>query len=80
MAECHEMQKEEIYRIYTTDCLKIIAENIAKIGGGSNMKSRYYDIIQPVRNDVSDKTADEIIKNMQKKLEKMRSEDNGRQC
>lgn len=44
------------------------------------MKSRYYDIIQPVRNDVSDKTADEIIKNMQKKLEKMRSEDNGRQC
>lgn len=35
------------------------------------MKSRYCDIIQPVRNDVPTETADEIIKRMKMKMKAM---------
>ena len=61
VSEFEEMQKEKTYRIYVTDCLKTIAENVAKISGGSIMKSRYADIIQPVAKNENKKSAEEII-------------------
>lgn len=70
MEEFNKIQKDDIYRIYVTDCLKTIAENIARIGGGS-MKLRYYDIINPVRKNVTTETADEIIRRMKMKMKAM---------
>ena len=69
--EFNKIQKDDIFRIYVTDCMKTIAENIARIGGGGSMKSRYYDIINPVRKNVTTETADEIIKRMKMKMKAM---------
>lgn len=35
------------------------------------MKSRYYDIINPVRKNVTTETADEIIRRMKMKMKAM---------
>nr|DAI29740.1 MAG TPA: hypothetical protein [Caudoviricetes sp.] len=53
-------------KAYITDSLKIIAENIANIGGGKTMSARYTDIINP--KPVDDRTADEIISSIKNKL------------
>lgn len=66
-----------IYRVYVTDCLKVIAENTAKIGGGNSLKSRYYDMVRPPENVAPEKSADEIISDIQKRLEHIRGEKNG---
>ncbi len=71
------MQKEEVYRVYVTDCLKVIAENTAKFGGGNVLKSRYYDLIQPQKEKVPEKTSEEIISDIRKTLAKIRGEENG---
>lgn len=34
------------YRVYTTDCLMTIANNLAGIFGGSKIKARYIDIVR----------------------------------
>lgn len=60
-----------------TDCLKTIAENTAKFGGGSIMKSRYYDLIQPQKQNAPEKTSEEIISDIRRKLEQIRGEKNG---
>jgi len=39
--------KDEMYRVYITDALKTITENTAKIAGGSSMKRRWFDIVNP---------------------------------
>jgi hypothetical protein len=48
--------------------LKIIAENIANIGGGKTMSARYTDIID--RKPADKRTADDIISNIKNKLSK----------
>lgn len=40
--------KEKIYRSYVTGCLKVIACNTAKIGGGAVIKKSYDDIINKI--------------------------------
>lgn len=57
-------QRDEVYRIFTTETLKIIAENTAKFAGGKTLKTSYSDLIN--KNNKSDKkrkeeTAEEII-------------------
>ena len=49
-----------------TDALKILAENTAKYSGGSYMKIRYYDLIQPKPEE--NRTPEEIIGNMKEKI------------
>ena len=39
-------QRQEIYKIYVSDALRIIAENTAKFAGGSYIKKRYIDLIE----------------------------------
>lgn len=65
--------KEEVYKIYTADSLKIIAENTAKFGGGSVLNCRYYDLISP-KKEVPEESADEIISRMKSKLAKFGGE------
>ena len=40
----NQAEKEQAYRVYVTDALKIIGENTAKYAGGSYMKVRYLDV------------------------------------
>lgn len=43
--------KEEAFRVYVTDALKIAAENTARYVGGNYMKDRYADAIRPKKRD-----------------------------
>lgn len=51
---------ERNYKIYVTDTLKMIAENTAKMNGGSVPNMRYIELVErkPVEKE---KSADEII-------------------
>lgn len=58
-------QKQEIYKIYVSDVLRIISENTAKISGGSYIKKRYIDMVETnnkqVKTKKSDRPARDII-------------------
>ena len=51
MARLNERARDEAYRIYVTDALKITAENTARYAGGSYMRARYADAIRPEKRD-----------------------------
>ena len=59
-------QEEKATNIYYAECLRILAENTAKIVGGSYIKAKLQDIIEPKQEDK--RTADEIIDGIRKKL------------
>lgn len=59
-------QEQRMANIYMTDCLRIIAENIAHIGGGKTISARYADIIMPKKEDK--RTAGDIISAIKNKL------------
>ena len=52
-------QRDLIYRIYVTNCLRIITENTAKQAGGNYMTAEYTDLIHPKKKE--DKTGNEIV-------------------
>ena len=61
MSKATQQAKDTAYRVYTTDCLKLIAENTGNI----SLKLRYYDIIQPKKAD--NRTGDEIVEDIIKR-------------
>lgn len=64
MARFNQHQRDLAYRIYVTDCLRIISENTAKTGGGSYITAKFADIInpKPVDNRTGEEIAADIIK------------------
>ena len=57
-----------MYRIYVTDSLKIVAENVAKcaVGGGTTLNKRYIEIVddsKPKPQKTAEQVIDEVIKN-----------------
>ena len=58
MARYQSQQRDLAYRIYVTDCLRIVGENTAKISGGSYITAKFADIINP--NPVDNRTGEEI--------------------
>ena len=64
MARFNHHQRDLAYRIYVTDCLRIISENTAKTGGGSYITAKFSDIInpKPVDNRTGEEIASDIIK------------------
>ena len=64
MARFNQHQRDLAYRIYVTDCLRIISENTAKIGGGSYITAKFADIInqKPDDNRTGEEIAADIIK------------------
>lgn len=58
---------DEIYvrDIYSTDALKILVGNIVEVFGGTDLDSRYYDLIRPQAKEVD---GDEIKDRMKRKL------------
>ena len=64
MARYKSQQRDLAYRIYVADCLRIISENTAKMGGGSYITAQLADIInpKPVENRTGEELAADIIK------------------
>ena len=58
MARYQSQQRDLAYRIYVSDCLRIISENTAKTGGGSYITAKFADIISP--KPVDKRTGEEI--------------------
>ena len=58
MSRYQSQVRDLAYRIYVTDCLRIISENTAKMGGGSYITAKFADIINP--KPVDDRTGEEI--------------------
>ena len=63
MARYQSQQRDLAYRIYVSDCLRIISENTAKMGGGSYITAKFADIIntKPVDNRAGEEIAADII-------------------
>ena len=64
MARYQSQQRDLAYRIYVSDCLRIISENAAKMCGGSYITNKLADIInpKPVDNRTGEEIAADIIK------------------
>ena len=52
-------QEDKAVKIYYAECLRIITENTAKMGGGSYITAKLADIIDPKKVDA--RTGDEIV-------------------
>ena len=57
-------QEDKAVKIYYAECLRIIAENTAKMGGGSYITAKLLDIINPksVEKRTGEEVAADIIK------------------
>lgn len=64
MARYQSQQRDLAYRIYVTDCLRIIGENAAKMCGGAYVTAKFADIInpKPADNRTGEEIAADIIK------------------
>ena len=64
MARYQSQQRDLAYRIYVSECLRIISENTAKMGGGNYITVKLADIInpKPVDNRPVEEIAADIIK------------------
>lgn len=58
-------QRDLIYRIYVTNCLRIMTENTAKQAGGNYMTAEYTDLIHPKKKDnrTGNEIAADVIRN-----------------
>ncbi len=65
-----QQAKEEAYRVYVTEALRVIAENTAKLSQGGYLKSRYVDLISstPSSTTHTEKTENEVITDIKNKL------------
>ena len=50
---------EDLYRAYSSDAMRITADNVGRIGGGYSMKERYADLVNPPKEET--RTEEEII-------------------
>ncbi len=48
-AACLLRRREETaaYRVYMTDCVRLLTENVAKAAAGAYIRERYWDILHP---------------------------------
>lgn len=58
MARLNEKARNDAYRIYVTDALRLVAENTARYASGDYIKARYADMIEPKKQD--NRTCEEI--------------------
>lgn len=66
-----ERSKEYAYRIYVSDALKILGENLAQAFGGNALSVRLYDILEQNTQPEDNRTAEEIIADISGKLSAM---------
>ena len=58
IARFNQHRRDLAYRFYVSECLRIIGENTAKVGGGSYMTAKFEEIISPKPAD--NRTGEEI--------------------
>lgn len=73
IAALKEKNERRAAVVYITDTLKILNENVTRIGGGSTLKARYIDLVEtkepePVRS------SEQIINSIKDKLRMMGGE------
>ena len=66
IASFHKEREQKAVTYYMAECLRMATENTAKSVGGSYIKARLQDILEP--SDEPDQTAEEIIQRMREKL------------
>lgn len=59
-------QKEEYFRAYVAECLRVISENTAKMVGGSYMQAHYST--GEAKKEAPDVTGEEILEYMKKRM------------
>lgn len=64
IARYQSQQRDLAYRIYVSECLRMISENAAGGGGGSYMDVKFEDVVnpKPVDNRTGEEIAADIIK------------------
>lgn len=62
----NKKQREKLFQTYVTETLKLINDNIAKIHGGSVLKTRYSELIETKKID--NRTGDEVARNVIKRI------------
>ena len=64
IARYQSQQRDLAYRIYVSECLRMISENAASGGGRSYMVVKFEDVINPkqVENRTGEEIAADIIK------------------
>ena len=64
IARYQSQQSDLAYRIYVSDCLRMISENASSCGGGPYMAVKFEDIInqKPADNRTGEEIAADIIK------------------
>ena len=66
-AAWEEHTRELSFRIYLTDAVRLAAENVAHIGGGSVMKARWADTLDGGRTVEDTRDPEEIIADIAEK-------------
>lgn len=64
-ARYNQQRRDLAYRIYVSDGLKAISENLSRVGGGSYLNARYADLIddnKPIDTRTGDEVAADVIK------------------
>lgn len=62
-------QETKALKIYVTDGIMAIANNLARAYGGTQMKTRFYDLAYTKIAKEETRTAEEIIENIRAKIE-----------
>ena len=64
IARFNQHRRDLAYRFYVSECLRMIGENTAKVGGGSYMTAKFEEIIiqKPDDNRTGEELAADIIK------------------
>lgn len=73
-AKYNDRALDKAYRIYVTDSLKAIAENTSKYAGGSYMRVRFAEILNPKPEET--RTPEDIISGIKEKLAEIREAEN----
>ena len=68
MAFFKEKNDEKLYRYYVADALKIVTHNTALASGGTELTTRLSEILTHDTNQPQEKTEEEIIDNLKRKL------------
>lgn len=66
LALLREEARERLFKTYVTDTLRILTENVAKLGGGSYMPVRWIDLEMPKPQD--ERSGDEIAADVIKRI------------
>lgn len=54
--------KEETYRVYISDSLRLMVNNIAKFAGGYTIEQRYINIINPAQERTPTEIVEDAVK------------------